>query len=82
LNQLGRVVVFADGRIQQQETSRPQVGGPVWFRKMDRNGDGDVSRREFLGTKDQFRQVDADGDGIISPEEAEQADATLRKAKQ
>ncbi len=24
--------------------------GPLWFRKMDRNGDGDVSRREFIGT--------------------------------
>src|SRR5262249_11123872 len=24
--------------------------GPRWFRQMDRNGDGDVSRREFLGS--------------------------------
>jgi Ca2+-binding EF-hand superfamily protein len=53
--------------------------GPVWFRKMDRNGDGDVSRREFLGTAEQFRKIDADGDGLISVEEAEKADALFRK---
>ncbi len=47
--------------------------GPVWFRKMDRNGDGDVSLREFLGTPEQFKQLDLDGDGLISLEEAEKA---------
>ena len=39
--------------------------GPVWFQKMDRNGDGDVSRREFLGTPRQFDQLDADGNDLI-----------------
>jgi Ca2+-binding EF-hand superfamily protein len=53
--------------------------GPLWFRKMDRNGDGDVSPREFLGTAEQFRKLDTDGDGLISIEEAEKADAQLRK---
>ena len=38
---------------------------------MDRNGDGDVSRREFLGTDEEFRRLDADGDGLISAEEAD-----------
>jgi Ca2+-binding EF-hand superfamily protein len=55
--------------------------GPVWFRKMDRNGDGDVSPREFLGTSEQFRRLDLDGDGLISVEEAEKADALLRKPR-
>ena len=52
--------------------SRPQVPerGPAWFRKMDRNRDGDVSRREWLGTAEQFRAIDRDGDGLISLEEA------------
>jgi Ca2+-binding EF-hand superfamily protein len=45
--------------------SRP---GLVWFDKMDRNRDGDVSPREFLGSHDDFRRLDADGDGLISLE--------------
>jgi Ca2+-binding EF-hand superfamily protein len=53
--------------------------GPLWFRKMDRNTDGDVSFREWLGTEEEFRRIDADGDGLISPEEAERADAQLKK---
>jgi Ca2+-binding EF-hand superfamily protein len=44
--------------------------GPVWFQRMDRNDDGDVSRREFLGTREQFESLDADGDELISPQEA------------
>jgi Ca2+-binding EF-hand superfamily protein len=55
--------------------------GPLWFRKMDRNGDGDLSPHEFLGTAEQFRRLDADGDGLISAEEAERADRQMRKKK-
>jgi Ca2+-binding EF-hand superfamily protein len=52
----------------------PPARGPAWFRALDRNGDGDVSRREWLGTEEEFRRLDADGDGLISPEEAERAE--------
>jgi Ca2+-binding EF-hand superfamily protein len=53
--------------------------GPLWFRKMDRNGDGDVSRKEWLGSKEDFDRIDTDGDGLISVEEAEAFDALVRK---
>ena len=55
--------------------------GPVWFRRMDRNRDNDVSRREFLGTDEQFRAIDRDGDGLISLKEAEVYDAKMRMKK-
>ena len=54
-------------------------GGPAWFRKMDRNRDGDVSPREFLFSAEQFRKIDTDGDGLISTAEAERYEASLRK---
>lgn len=53
---------------------RRKEDGPVWFRKMDRNGDGDVSRREFLGTDEDFRKIDTDGDGLIDANEADGAE--------
>jgi hypothetical protein len=59
-----------------------RTAGPRWFRKMDRNRDGDVSRREFLGTDEEFRGFDTDGDGLISVKEAERADKLLRKEKE
>jgi Ca2+-binding EF-hand superfamily protein len=65
------------GRVAPQ-----QAAGPLWFRKMDRNRDGDVSRREWLGTEEDFRKIDLDGDGLISVEEAEKADELFRKQKE
>ncbi len=48
-------------------------GRPDWFQKMDRNRDGDVSRREFLGPRDQFDRLDRDKDGLIDSDEARAA---------
>jgi Ca2+-binding EF-hand superfamily protein len=61
--------------------SANRVRGPLWFRKMDRNGDGDVSASEFLGTPEQFRRIDTDGDGLIDLEEAERADRWFRRER-
>lgn len=47
--------------------------GPIWFQRMDRNMDGDLTWKEFLGPRHVFEELDADHDGLISPEEAEKA---------
>jgi hypothetical protein len=47
--------------------------GPDWFTRMDRNGDGDLTEREFLGTPEQFKKLDANSDGFIDLKEAEAA---------
>jgi Ca2+-binding EF-hand superfamily protein len=67
------------GGASKAETYRTPTAGPAWFRKMDRNRDGDVSRREWLGSEELFRRIDTDGDGLISAEEAERFDAQYRK---
>ena len=47
--------------------------GPIWFQRMDRNLDGDLTWKEFLGPRHVFEELDLDHDGLISPEEAEKA---------
>jgi Ca2+-binding EF-hand superfamily protein len=64
-----------------QTQVQPPTRGPAWFRKMDRNADGDVSPREWLGSEEEFRKIDTDGDGLISADEAERYDALLKKQK-
>lgn len=71
----GRVAVRGGGGGGRVAANRPQDAPgessvPEWFRRMDRNGDGDLSPREFLGTPEQFRRLDRDGDGLVDAQEA------------
>jgi Ca2+-binding EF-hand superfamily protein len=59
-------------RMARSQPSAPAVG-PVWFQKMDRNHDGEVSLREFLGPLEVFRRLDTNGDGRLDIHEAESA---------
>jgi Ca2+-binding EF-hand superfamily protein len=56
---------------------RPAAAGPStaprWFQAMDRNGDGVLSPREFVGPPELFRKLDLNGDGVITPDEAARA---------
>lgn len=60
-------------------TDAPAVAPPAWFVSMDRNKDGDLSRREFPGGQQQFDDLDADGDQLISGAEAANNEKTSSK---
>jgi Ca2+-binding EF-hand superfamily protein len=49
------------------------ASGPMWFRKMDRNHDGDLSPQEFVGPLSAFDKLDTDHDRLVDREEAEAA---------
>jgi hypothetical protein len=40
------------------------------YTRADFNGDGDISRREFLGSLEQFARLDADQNGYVNSAEA------------
>ena len=44
--------------------------GPIWFQRMDRNNDGDLTWNEFLGPREVFHDLDGDADGLVDPQEA------------
>ena len=55
--------------------------GPAWFRKLDRNADGDLSRNEFPGMDEDFDKLDTNKDNLISAEEADEADKRAKAEK-
>ncbi len=64
----GLLLVVSQG--YPERLARTPAPSPEWFRQMDRNSDGDVSRREFTGSPARFQRFDADGDGLLSRDEA------------
>ncbi|HLQ47081.1 MAG TPA: hypothetical protein VK137_20225, partial [Planctomycetaceae bacterium] len=63
------------------ETVKPRPVGPIWFQRWDRNNDGDITWREFLGPRDAFEQLDADHDELIDPKEAEAASSLVERGQ-
>jgi len=71
----GQFISFA-----RQPTRSTGPGGLLWFTKLDRNNDGDVSPNEFLASGDDFRMLDANQDGLISADEARQWETNRNKS--
>jgi Ca2+-binding EF-hand superfamily protein len=75
--ELGKPELFVfDPRVNamsmnQNRTVQRTVSGPRWFQRMDRNRDGDISRREFLFDPSLFDLLDRDHDQLISSAEAD-----------
>jgi Ca2+-binding EF-hand superfamily protein len=59
-------------QMAQMETAavKPRPVGPIWFQRWDRNNDGDITWREFLGPRDAFEALDTDRDEMLDPREA------------
>ncbi len=50
------------------------------FEKHDTNGDGVISKEEFLShAEDRFSKMDTDGDGSVTKEEGEAAKAKMKE---
>jgi Ca2+-binding EF-hand superfamily protein len=77
--QRGGIGLF--GRVDRPSAETPAAllkppSGPIWFQRMDRNGDGDLTWDEFLGPRDVFHEIDEDRDGLIDENEAKKASNT------
>lgn len=59
-----------------QLRTKERLPVPSWFTDMDRNRDGELSRREFLGTSTQFDELDRDGNDLIGDQEVQEPSPT------
>ncbi len=60
------------GQVQRSigDTTSPLSAAPVWFEKLDRNRDSELTRREFPGTIAEFQKLDQNSDGVVDTAEA------------
>lgn len=70
LSRVPNVILFVASQGYPDQLARTSTSDVEWFRLMDRNADGDVSRREFTGSPNAFDRLDQDHDGLISSREA------------
>jgi Ca2+-binding EF-hand superfamily protein len=75
------VFTFNPTNMYTRPPVRQTTKGPLWFRKFDRNGDGELSRAEFPGTQEEFERIDTNHDGYITADEAEAYDKKVRRRK-
>jgi Ca2+-binding EF-hand superfamily protein len=64
------ILITASQGYPQSVLGAAERSGPAWFLAMDRNLDGEVSRREFSGPAAAFTKLDANSDEVISENEA------------
>ena len=73
----GAYLLFGPSEQREKQTIsfNTQVAvGPPWFVGSDRNNDGDLTWKEFLGHREDFHYLDLDGDQLIDPNEAVRAE--------
>ncbi|MEJ1356182.1 MAG: DUF1566 domain-containing protein [Candidatus Sedimenticola sp. (ex Thyasira tokunagai)] len=60
------------GNRDRRSETRAPFGRPGFIERLDRDGDGKVSRPEFDGPKERFRFHDSNNDGYLTEDEAPQ----------
>ncbi len=67
-----------NGQMKQQMQQKMQQH----LKETDTNGDGNISKQEFLANcEKRFQKMDTNGDGQISPEERQQMKANMMQHK-
>lgn len=72
-------VVLSTAQSQAEEYGHHGAHKGGMFQKHDTNGDGSISKAEFLSrAEERFAKMDANGDGVISKDEAQETRAEMK----